>query len=152
MVLCCAVLEHLLRPPTFALRELARVVRLGGTVIVEVPNLAQLRNRLLLFAGRSIHMPLAQFLEYPYLDHTREYTRDEALAMLRYVGLVPQRAVCFNNETVRRGVRLRRRRELSPAVRAIWHLQRLASAAWPTWRQAIMVAARRPGPSGMGGT
>ena len=49
-VSCLAVLEHLI-DPHFVARELTRVLRPSGLLVVEVPNIAYLKYRLLLLSG-----------------------------------------------------------------------------------------------------
>jgi SAM-dependent methyltransferase len=63
LVVCNQVLEHLkniFRP----LAELDRVVKTGGRLLIGVPNLAGLYNRLLLLAGRQ---PLANAIDGPHV-------------------------------------------------------------------------------------
>jgi ubiquinone/menaquinone biosynthesis C-methylase UbiE len=50
MVTCMAVLEHLFDPEK-AIREINRVLRKGGYLMIEVPNIAWLPRRLSLFFG-----------------------------------------------------------------------------------------------------
>lgn len=49
-VLCIAVLEHVF-DPIFLIKEINRILRKGGVVVVEVPNLAFLPRRLTLLLG-----------------------------------------------------------------------------------------------------
>lgn len=63
LIVCNQVLEHLkdiYRP----LRELDRVVKTGGHLLIGVPNLAGLYNRALLLAGRQ---PLSIALDGPHI-------------------------------------------------------------------------------------
>lgn len=76
LVVCNQVLEHLkniYRP----LRELDRVVKTGGHLLIGVPNLAGLYNRALLLAGRQ---PLCVALDGP---HVRGFAHGTLLAFLR---------------------------------------------------------------------
>lgn len=56
------VVEHLRREPLFALRELRRVLRPSGRLLVTTPNLLSLRNRLSFLTGRIDY----DTLEMPY--------------------------------------------------------------------------------------
>jgi methionine biosynthesis protein MetW len=49
-VLCIGVLEHLFAP-AYALREMRRVIKSGGRIILSVPNIAHFSNRLRLMGG-----------------------------------------------------------------------------------------------------
>jgi SAM-dependent methyltransferase len=76
LVVCNQVLEHLkniYRP----LREMDRVVKTGGWLLLGVPNLAGLYNRGLLLLGRQ---PLAVALDGP---HVRGFAHSALLAFLR---------------------------------------------------------------------
>lgn len=76
LAVCNQVLEHLkniYRP----LRELDRVIRTGGRLLIGVPNLAGLYNRALLLAGRQ---PLSIALDGP---HIRGFAHSALLDFLR---------------------------------------------------------------------
>lgn len=51
VVVFTEVLEHIFRPPTEVLTEARRVLRPGGKLILSVPNIAKLFNRLKLLVG-----------------------------------------------------------------------------------------------------
>jgi SAM-dependent methyltransferase len=88
-VLCAETLEHVFAPPTQVLREIARLLRPGGRMLLSVPNLATLRNRLRLLLGRSpLPNPdrqMATDLVHGH-GHVREYTRKELVAVCRAAG------------------------------------------------------------------
>ena len=68
-------LEHLHRLPKILLQSAVRIVKPGGTLVVEVPNAANLRKRLGLLLGHTNYAPFQEYSDSPpYLYHIREYT------------------------------------------------------------------------------
>lgn len=83
-VLVMGVLEHVPHSPRQLLRAVHRVLRPGGSIVLDTPNIAYLYNRERLARGESIMPPLAsQFdCDPPFEGHHREYTMDEVRWML----------------------------------------------------------------------
>lgn len=81
------VIEHLHGSPRHMLSEVYRVLRPGGHVIVETPNIANLRRRLLLLMGKN-PMTIKYFYEspYPYSGHVYEYTKYDLDCAVRWSG------------------------------------------------------------------
>jgi SAM-dependent methyltransferase len=68
-------LEHLDRLPKILLRSAVRIVKPGGTLLIEVPNAANLRKRLGLLFGHTNYAPFQEYSDSPpYHYHIREYT------------------------------------------------------------------------------
>ena len=98
-VTCCQVLEHFSHSPLPALTEMKRVLRPGGLIEVDVPNVACFRNRLRLLRGKNItwdyreHYLHAKPLFhkghsfYP-VRHNREFTKAELHDLLSESGFV----------------------------------------------------------------
>jgi lipopolysaccharide transport system ATP-binding protein len=78
-VVCLGVIEHLPHTPRPFLEALNRVLKPGGTLIMDTPNIAYLYNREKLARGESIMPPLpVQFhVDGAFEGHHREYTPSE---------------------------------------------------------------------------
>jgi SAM-dependent methyltransferase len=89
VVLCLDVLEHLFAPEQL-LREMARVVTPGGTLIAAVPNGLNLFNRLSFLAGRHVDvMDKAHLSSNPFSEHLRFFSRDVFESFLAAGGFRP---------------------------------------------------------------
>ena len=81
------IIEHLHGSPRHALSEVFRVLRPGGYIIVETPNIANLRRRLVLLFGKN-PMPIKYFYEspYPFAGHVYEYTGSDLENAIQWSG------------------------------------------------------------------
>ncbi len=88
-VVLCDVIEHLHESPRALLCDALRKVREGGTILLTVPNAANLRKRLFLAIGRSNYPPYEQFFWNPgaWRGHVREYVWDDLSSLAEYLGL-----------------------------------------------------------------
>ncbi len=92
LVICTEVLEHLPQAPAHALKQMLRVTKKGGHLLVTTPNIARSINRAKLLLGKSVSYPLAQLLEDEgrgsiiYHRHNREYTLDELTHLIQFSG------------------------------------------------------------------
>jgi len=71
LVIFNEVLEHLFAPPSRVLREVRRVIRTGGKIILSVPNIAAMRYRVVLLLGMSPLKDLDTAIGPPH-DHVHE--------------------------------------------------------------------------------
>lgn len=141
-VTCCQVLEHFTHSHLPAVREMHRVLRPGGILEVDVPNVASLRNRSRMLRGRNITYDYAEH----YLDaepvlhggrsffparHNREFTRAELHLLLTRAG--------FRDVEVS-FLRSRRHREGFAAVKGLGSALR---DAWPSVRKSLIAFARK---------
>jgi SAM-dependent methyltransferase len=78
-----AVIEHLHASPKDILREIHRVLKRGGHLILSTPNMATLKNRIFVLFGKSNYVPIDfWFNKTPFYGHVREYTIEEIKWML----------------------------------------------------------------------
>ena len=78
-VVCAGVIEHIPHTPRPLLVSLTSLLKPGGVLVLETPNLAYLYRRLALLRGQSVYPPIAQqfHTELPFEGHHREYTMPE---------------------------------------------------------------------------
>ena len=139
-VVCCQVLEHFTHSHLPAMKEMWRVLRPGGIVEVDVPNVACFRNRSRILRGKNItydyaeHYLHAQPVLYKGMSfyprrHNREFTQSELSLLLQGAG--------FRNIQVR-FLKSRRYREGWSRIRSIGSaLKDLV----PSFRKSLMAFA-----------
>lgn len=88
MVLLNEVIEHLPQSPIIALKEIHRVTKKGGYIMITTPNISRSINRVKAMLGKSIMYPIDVFFEEDgrgnniYHRHNREYTLSELGTLL----------------------------------------------------------------------
>jgi SAM-dependent methyltransferase len=80
-VIFCEILEHLLLDPDFAFKEISRILKPSGYVIVTTPNAARLSNLVSLARGENIYADYSPHGIYG--RHNREYTFKEVAELLK---------------------------------------------------------------------
>lgn len=87
-VVCAGVLEHIPHTPRPLLEKVTTLLKPGGVLVLDTPNLAYLYHRLALLEGRSVFAPVeTQFhTALPFEGHHREYTMREVEWMLEEAG------------------------------------------------------------------
>jgi SAM-dependent methyltransferase len=83
-VLFCEMLEHLLMDPMTALRQIHRVLKPEGILVLTTPNVNRLDNVLAMVNGANIYDPYSGF--GPYGRHNREYNGHELHRLLNFAG------------------------------------------------------------------
>jgi 2-polyprenyl-3-methyl-5-hydroxy-6-metoxy-1,4-benzoquinol methylase len=88
LITCMGVIEHIPHSPKDLLCRLDSLLKPGGLMILDTPNLGYLYTREKLQQGKSIFLPIQlQFhVDPPFEGHHREYTPDEVEWMLREIG------------------------------------------------------------------
>ena len=84
VVIFCEILEHLLMDPVRVLREIHRVLRPDGTIVLTTPNVDRFENVHRLVVGANIYDPYSFY--GPYGRHNREYNRNELHLLLGHLG------------------------------------------------------------------
>jgi SAM-dependent methyltransferase len=87
LVIFAEIIEHLLNDPCKVLREIKRVLKPRGTLILTTPNVARLENVARLMSGANIYDPYSGY--GPYGRHNREYNRHELDQLLKFEGFEP---------------------------------------------------------------
>lgn len=93
-VLFAETFEHLRIDPQFALSELNRVLRPGGTLLLTTPNFYSAQNIARFVAGRGITDGLSEFSKLRtlgHMGHVREYTHAEVRRFLEASGFAIER-------------------------------------------------------------
>lgn len=114
-VVCCQVLEHFTHSHLPAVQEMRRVLRPGGILEIDVPNVACFRNRLRLLRGKHITYDytdhylqatpiLYQGRSFYPLRHNREFTRDELDLLLRLAGFERRHVSFLKSRRYRQGL------------------------------------------------
>lgn len=93
VVSCMALLEHLADSPRVLFENFRRLLRSGGGLILEVPNLAYWHKRKALLKGETVlcHIESIYRSEVPFIGHHHEYTRSELEWILRTAGFCIER-------------------------------------------------------------
>jgi len=91
VVIFAEIIEHLLNDPCKVMREVKRVLKPNGTLILTTPNVARLENVARMISGTNIYDPYSGY--GPYGRHNREYNRHELDQLLRFEGFEPTE--CF---------------------------------------------------------
>ncbi len=96
VVLFCEVIEHLTMDPLYALTNIHRVLKQGGTLIVTTPNVNRLYNVASILAGININDTYSGYGVYG--RHNREYSKNELIGLLSHAGFDVETMFCSDVE------------------------------------------------------
>jgi SAM-dependent methyltransferase len=141
------VIEHLVAAPLPALREMARVLRPGGRLVLTTPNQLYIKSRLRMLADILLSRPFEPFDEFRhamalagpqrYYNHSRLYTLQELRWLLEQSGLrvaLARYGSAWEQVGIEPGRLLRHPLRVA-AKSALW----LLTSAIPSWRSMLMV-------------
>ena len=140
-VIFTEVLEHIPQSPLLALKEMARVTKPGGHLILTTPNIARSINRGMLAMGKSIMYPVDNLLENEgrgstiYMRHNREYTMDELKRLVSSAGWTVAESEYFVSYTPFR----KRTRQDRPLLWFGKFVNYLAMEIVPSFRDTLLV-------------
>jgi SAM-dependent methyltransferase len=151
-VIFSEVIEHLAGSPLPALREMARVLRPGGRLVLTTPNQLYIKSRLRTLADILLGRPFEPFAEFTrsmqlhgpqrYYNHSRLYTMRELCWLVEQSGLtvdVARYGDAWEQVGVEAGRLLRHPLRVA-AKSGLW----LLTSAFPRWRSMLMVVGRKP--------
>ena len=96
LIVCCGVVEHITSLPREWMGFFGRMMRPDGLLVIETPNGAALKNRLMMLAGvQPYHCK--ERPENGDKGHIREWTKREILEAARDSGLRLVRYLCVND-------------------------------------------------------
>ncbi len=105
MVLCSEVIEHLPHSPVPAIKEMYRVTKPHGHVLITTPNITRSINQGKMLLGKAPVYSIDAFLENEgkgsnlYHRHNREFTLAELKHLVSHVGWHVVRAIHFVSYT-----------------------------------------------------
>lgn len=146
-VLCMSVIEHIPSSPRRMLGILYHILKPGGLLILDTPNLAYLPNRRKLNRGRSPYVPIGEqfYTEEPFEGHVREYTAEELRWMLSVTGfeILETDFLNYSPTPLAKIPLLDHARLLFPPYRESPILDRLRMRLDPEKRELIFIVARK---------
>lgn len=98
LVLMTEVIEHLNFSPIYLIREIHRVMKEKGYLVLTTPNVHALENKIKFFLNKSIYANFDKYLESsPHDYHWREFDRNELFYILKTCNLAVQKMFYCND-------------------------------------------------------
>ncbi len=118
VVVFAEIIEHLLNNPCGVLREIRRVMKPDGVLVLTTPNVARLENVARMISGQNIYDPYSG--HGPYGRHNREYNANELVQLLSHEGFKVEQSFTADVHQNNAGdfLDLERLRNLMPARNA----------------------------------
>jgi 2-polyprenyl-3-methyl-5-hydroxy-6-metoxy-1,4-benzoquinol methylase len=138
IVLCSEVLEHLPHSPVPALKEMYRVTKKGGYVLITTPNITRSINQGKMLLGKSPIPPVTTATNI-YHRHNHEYTLTELSETVTRCGWTIEKATHFVSYTPFR----RRNKTDHPVVWAGKFANFLAMKAIPRLADTLLVIGKK---------
>jgi 2-polyprenyl-3-methyl-5-hydroxy-6-metoxy-1,4-benzoquinol methylase len=134
-VIFAEILEHIaITPPIVILKEITRVLKPGGVMLLTTPNVCNLANILALAKGKNIFW--APEIFYGSSDrHNREYTPSEVVAVVEAAGLEITDKFLFNGSNNWNGAAIEHMYDTLDLLRGLNS---------PLLGNTVFVAAKRP--------
>jgi len=106
LIIFTEVIEHLPCNPVNVMKEILRVLKQGGHLILTTPNQNNLFTKCKCISGESIYAAIELFFmdDMKYAIHWREYTMDELIYLLDRVGFNIIEKGYFNSKTAKSGL------------------------------------------------
>ena len=93
------VIEHFPEPPFKLLKEIKRILKKDGTLLVSVPNLVSTARRGRFLLGRHPYMHFDEWIGERYYGHYRECTRKEWQIIIEKAGFSQVKTFMVNEPT-----------------------------------------------------
>jgi 2-polyprenyl-3-methyl-5-hydroxy-6-metoxy-1,4-benzoquinol methylase len=138
LVLCSEVIEHLPHSPVPALREMYRVTKPHGHVLVTTPNITRSINQGKMLLGKSPLPPVEEGMSI-YHRHNHEYTLEELSKTMSRAGWNVEKATHFVSYTPFR----RRNRHDNPLLWTGKFANFLAMKALPRLADTLLVIGKK---------
>lgn len=144
-IICSEVIEHLPHSPVPALKEMYRVAKPGGYVLVTTPNITRSINQGKMLLGRAPVYAISAFFENEgkgsnlYHRHNREFTLAELKMLVKTAGWTVVKATHFISYHPFR----RRNRTDNPLLWTGKFANFLAMSAVPHFRDTILVVGKK---------
>ena len=94
LIIFFEVFEHLRINPIATLLEITRVLKKGGVLLLQTPNLYKARRIRRMFLGKGFDNPYKEFSKLEklgHMGHTRIYTASQVQLFLEKTGTMPQK-------------------------------------------------------------
>lgn len=140
LVLLIDIIEHLHESPMNLLNKSLSHLNGEGTIIIETPNVASLKNRFNLLMGRNVQS--SDFFYWnigPFRAHVIEYTSSDLKSILKKQGIQSIK-VKMTNIAVNYLISC----ETNPTKRVIYIIYKLIASLTPNLKDTIIIQGKKP--------